>query len=192
MKTPFLTTMLCTACTVLLAACGGGISFSFGDFDEPRPINATAVVTVTSATLAGQNGVYGGAALGLSAVEKVSENGGFSCVFSFNNLINLNRPAGSAGTLSGRVRYRENASSLSRLEVTISGEPYAAVYPAAGVAQGAPENGQSQRDVQREIEREADRVVFSDRQLASISSVDTSTLVVSGTLPMRSSRPPGC
>jgi hypothetical protein len=174
-------TLCVAACAGLLAACGGGISLSFGDFDEPNPVDATALVTVTSATLAGQNGVYGGESFGLSVVDKVLDGGGFTCVFSFNNLSNLSRPAGSAGTLSGTISYRENARTLSRLEVSING---GAVY-AASYAAGAPEDSR--------VDRDASRVTFSDKVLASTAALDTtSTLVVSGVLPMRGNRPSGC
>ena len=176
-------TLYAAAASMVVTACGGGISLNFGDykdFDEPSPVvNSNALVTVTSATLAGQNGVYGGATFGLSEVEKVLDGGSFSCVFSFNNLNNLSRPG---GTLSGRVSYRENANTLSRFEFSINGAPYATNQVANYV--GRNEDGR--------VERDAGRVTFSDKLLASGTAVDTSTLVVSGALPLRGNRPPGC
>jgi hypothetical protein len=180
--------MLYAASASLLAACGGGISLNFGesrDFDEPgNVVNTSALITVTSATLAGQNGVYGGAFFGLSGAEKVLDGGSFACVFSFSNLTNLSRPA---GTLSGRISYRENASTLSRLEFNINGAPYAASYQASFAATGAAAGFDDSR-----VERGAGLVTFSDQLLVSTNALDTSTLIVSGALPMRGNRPPGC
>ena len=156
---------LCAVTVSLLAACGGGD-------DDPQPSSATALITVTSASLSGQNGVYGSTSDGLSEVDKVLDGTNLTCVFSFND---LSRAGSAPGTLSGKVSYRENANTLSRLEVSVNG----AVYASAAVEDSR-------------VDRGSDRILFGDKVLVSTATGDTSTLVVNGAVPMRGSRPSGC
>ena len=50
--------------TTMLVACGGG------NDDDPTPSNETGVLTVTSATVEGLNGIYGNGSLNLTDVDK--------------------------------------------------------------------------------------------------------------------------
>lgn len=156
--------VICAAAASLLAGCGGG-------GDEPQPSDADSLITVTGATVAGQNGFYGSSQVGLSDVEKIFDISNTTCVFSFNN---LSKFRDGAVTMSGKVAYREGATTLSRLEVTVNGIVYAS---------GAVDDSV--------VDRRNDRVAFKNKVLSSTAS-DTNTLTVTGAIPMRGNRPSGC
>ncbi len=164
MKNPSPALLLMCAAASLLAACGGG-------GDEPQPSDADSLITVTAATVAGQNGFYGSSQVGLSDVEKVFDLGNTTCVFSFNN---LSKFRDGAVTMSGKVAYRDGATTLSRLEVTVNGIVYAS---------GAVDDSL--------VDRGNNRVSFKGKTLSSTAS-DTNTLAVTGAIPMRGNRPSGC
>jgi hypothetical protein len=164
MKNRLSTLALCTATACLLAACGGGDS-------EPQPSDANALITVTSASVEAHNGVYQSGQVGLSEVEKVFEVANTTCVFSFNN---LTRVGDSSGTLSGEIAYREGATTLSSLEVTINGIAYSS---------GAVDDSI--------VDRGNDRITFGKKVLAS-DEADANTIEVAGSVPMRGNRPSGC
>ena len=154
--------LTCVLAASLLAACGGGDS-------EPQPSDADSLITVTSATVAGQNGFYGSGQVGLSDVEKVFDVSNTTCVFSFNNLSKFRD-----STITGKVAYREGATNLSRLEVTVNGNVYAS---------GAVDDSI--------VDRGKNLIIFKGKTLSSTAS-DTNTLVVTGAIPMRGNRPSGC
>lgn len=156
--------VLCTASACLLAACGGGD-------DDPVPTQSNALITVTSATVAAHNGVYQSGQVGLSEVEKAYDLATTTCVFSFNNLTKV---GDSAGTLSGEIAYREGATTLSRLEVTINGVAYSS---------GAVDDSI--------VDRGNNQVTFAKKVLASDAD-DTNTVEVAGSVAMRGNRPSGC
>lgn len=156
--------LMCALTASLLAACGGGDS-------EPQPSDADSLITVTSATVTGQNGFYGSTQVGLSDVEKVYDVSNTTCVFSFNN---LSKFRDSAITMSGKVAYREGATTLSRLEVTVNGN----VYASGAVDESA-------------VDRDKNLITFKGKTLSSTAS-DTNTLVLTGAVPMRGNRPSGC
>ena len=164
MKNPVPTLALCAATACLLAACGGGDS-------DPQPSEANALITVTSASVASHNGVYQSGQVGLSEVEKVLEIANTNCVFSFNGLTKV---GDSSGNLSGEIEYREGATTLSRLEVTINGVSYSS---------GAVDDSI--------VDRGNDRVSFGRKVLAS-DAEDTNTIEVVGSVAMRGNRPSGC
>lgn len=155
---------VCLASASLLVACGGGS-------DEPQPSDADSLITVSSASVSGQNGFYGSTQVGLSDVEKVYDLSKTTCTYSFNNLTKFRD---SSVSMSGKVAYLEGTNTLSRLEVTVNGAVYAS---------GAVDDSR--------VERDNNRVVFKGKQLSSTAG-DTNTLVVSGAVPMRGNRPSGC
>lgn len=155
---------LCAVTAGLLAACGGSGS-------EPQPSDANALITVTSASVQAYNGVYQSSQVGLSEVEKVYEIANTTCTFSFNNLTKV---GDSSGTLSGKIAYREGATTLSRLEVSINGVVYAS---------GAVDDSV--------VDRGHNRVTFGKKLLAATSG-DNTTVEVAGSVPMRGNRPSGC
>ncbi|MES2941327.1 MAG: hypothetical protein V4772_00500 [Pseudomonadota bacterium] len=158
---------LCAAAVSALAACGGGGSGT----DDPQPSTSDALVTVTSASVAARNGLYVSSNAGLSDVDKVYDASNTTCAFAFNGLVR----AGDSGTpLSGKISYREGATTLSRLEVSVSGEVYAA---------GAVDDST--------VDRNNNQIRFGNKTLSSTGG-DTRTLVVSGAVPMRPGRPSGC
>lgn len=156
---------LCALSAAFLAACGGGGS------DDPRPSDNSSLVTVSSATVTAHNGIYGSTAIGLSDVEKVYDVSNTTCVFSFNNLTKV---GDSSIPMSGKVSYREGATTLSRLEISVGGVVYAS---------GAVDSST--------VDREGNGVRFTNKTLASTAS-DTTTIVVNGGIPMRPGRPSGC
>ena len=159
------TLVLCAATASLLAACGGGSD------DQPTSSPFNSLITVTSATTANQNGIYGSTAVGLTDVEKTIELGTQSCTFAFNN---LSKAGDSSIPMSGKVAYLEGANIINRLEVSVNGIVYA-----SGAVDGST------------IDRENNAVRFSGKTLASTAS-DTNTIVVTGSVPMRPGRPSGC
>ncbi len=165
MNNRFYTMAVCAAAVSLLAACGGGSD------DEPAPSPFNSLITVTSATTASQNGIYGSTAIGLTDVEKTLETGTQSCTFAFNN---VSKAGDSASSMSGKVSFRENENTLNRLEITVNGVVYAS---------GAVDNST--------VDRSGNAVRFTGKTLASTAS-DTNTIVVTGLVPMRGNRPSGC
>lgn len=156
--------LMCALTASLLAACGGGDS-------EPQPTDADSLITITSTTVGGQNGFYGSTQVGLSAVEKTYDLSKTTCVFAFNN---LSKFRDSAITMSGKVEYREGATTLSRLEVTVNG----IVYASGAVDESV-------------VDRDKNLITVKGKTLSSTAS-DPNTLVLTGAIPMRGNRPSGC
>lgn len=156
--------VLCAATACILAACGGGD-------DDPEPTDQNALITVTSASVSSQDGIYRSGQVGLSEVEKVFEISRTTCVFSFNNLTKV---GDSSATLSGKISYREGATTLSKLEVSINGVDYSS---------GAVDDSL--------VDRGNNQVTFARKVLAS-DAEDNNTVEVVGSVPMRGNRPSGC
>ncbi|MDQ3058206.1 MAG: hypothetical protein M3R45_01605 [Pseudomonadota bacterium] len=156
--------VLCAATACFLAACGGGD-------DDPVPTDANALITVTSASVSSLDGVYRSSQVGLSEVDKVYDISRTTCVFSFNN---LSKVGDSSATLSGKISYREGATTLSRLEVSINGVAYSS---------GAVDDSM--------VDRGNNQVTFGKKVLAS-DAEDSDTVEVAGSVPMRGNRPSGC
>lgn len=165
-----LTTLaLCAALTSMLAACGGG-----GDSaDQPDATNLPSSLTITSATVAANNGVYGATQTGVSDVTKVQDIGGDKCDFSFNNVVMVGN---TAMVIRGNVQYNENAPTLaSSTNFFVGGEGY--IF--------SPANGDGTT-----VDRAANRVTFTNKRFGV--QTNTNTFVVNGYLPMKPNRPNGC
>jgi hypothetical protein len=154
------------ATTVFLAACGGG------NDDDPTPSNEPGVLTVTSATVDGLNGVYGNGALNLTDVEKHDPIGSVPelCAFRFDGA----NKVGSSATAFGDIRYRPDATGLFQAFLTFDGKEYA-----SGEASDTSVN------------RDSDQVRFSGKTLTATDG-SNATLRVTGIVPMRPNRPAGC
>ena len=98
MKSLLKTCAALAATSVLLVACGGG------NDDDPTPSNEPGVLTVSSATLDGLNGVYGNGTLNLTDVDKENPVGSVPelCAFRFDGA----NKVGSSATAFGDIRYR--------------------------------------------------------------------------------------
>lgn len=156
--------VLCAAAASFLVACGGGD-------DDPAPTDANGLITVTSASVASYDGIYRSSQVGLSEVDKVYDISRTTCVFSFNNLTKV---GDSSVTLSGKISYREGATTLSGLEVSINGVAYS-----SGVVDDSL------------VDRGNNQVTFTRKVLASDAD-DNNTVEVVGSVPMRGNRPSGC
>lgn len=154
------------ATTVFLAACGRG------NDDDPTPSNEPGVLTVTSATVDGLNGVYGNGALNLTDVEKHNPIGSVPelCAFRFDGA----NKVGSSATAFGDIRYRSDATGLFQAFLTFDGKEYA-----SGEASDTSVN------------RDSDQVRFSGKALTATDG-SNATLRVTGIVPMRPNRPAGC
>ncbi len=147
-----------------LSACGGG------NDDDPTPSEQTGILTVTSASADGFNGIYGNGALNLTDVDKKNPIGSDPevCTFKFDG---ANR-VGADGTAFGDVRYRPDATSLYLIFLTVNGVEYSS---------GSPDDSV--------VVRDSDRIRLSAKTLTAGNG---STIRVSGVIPMRPSRPTGC
>jgi hypothetical protein len=159
----------CTAAavaSVLLVACGGG------NDDDPTPSNEPGVLTVTSATVAGLNGVYGNGALNLTNVDKENPIGSVPelCAFRFDGA----NKVGSSATAFGDIRYRPDATGLHQVFLTFDDKEYASGEP-----------------TDTAVVRESDQVRFSGKTLTATDG-SGATLRVTGIVPMRPNRPSGC
>lgn len=156
--------VLCAVTACVLAACGGGDS-------DTLPTESNALITVTSASVPAYDGIYQSSQVGLSEVEKTFDIANTTCEFSFDNLTKV---GDSTGILSGKIAYREGATTLSRLEVSINGVVYAS---------GAVDDSL--------VDRGNNRVTFGKKVLASTAE-DDNTVEIAGSVSMRGNRPSGC
>ncbi|OGB07862.1 MAG: hypothetical protein A3E23_13955 [Burkholderiales bacterium RIFCSPHIGHO2_12_FULL_65_48] len=154
------------AASVLLVACGGG------NDDDPTPSNEPGVLTVTSATVDGLNGVYGNGTLNLTGVDKENPVGSVPelCAFRFDGA----NKVGSSATAFGDIRYRPDATGLHQVFLTFDGKEYASGEP-----------------TDTAVVRESDQVRFSGKTLTATDG-SNATLRVTGIVPMRPNRPLGC
>ncbi|HCE91000.1 MAG: hypothetical protein A2Z90_12170 [Burkholderiales bacterium GWA2_64_37] len=154
------------AASVLLVACGGG------NDDDPTPSNEPGVLTVTSATVDGLNGVYGNGTLNLTDVDKENPIGSVPelCAFRFDGA----NKVGSSATAFGDIRYRPDATGLHQVFLTFDGKEYASGEP-----------------TDTAVVRESDQVRFSGKTLTATDG-SNATLRVTGIVPMRPNRPLGC
>ncbi|WP_313314694.1 hypothetical protein [Pulveribacter sp.] len=153
-----------TAAALTLTACGGG------NDDDPEPSERTGVLTVTSATAPGFDGVYGDGNVNLTDVDKKNPVGSYPevCTFKFDG---INRVAGS-GQASGDVRYRPDSAVVYEAFISFMGSEF-----------GASDWG----DVQ--VVRSTDRIRLVNKVLENDQGV---RITVSGVIPMRGNRPGGC
>ena len=166
MNSSFKTCLALAASSVLLVACGGG------NDDDPTPSNEPGVLTVTSSTVDGLNGIYGNGSLNITDVDKKNPVGSSPevCTFKFDGA----NKVGSDATAFGDIRYQVNGTVTYQVFMTFAGKEYA-----------------SGEAVDTAVERESDRVRFTSKTLTA-SDGSGATLKVSGIVPMRTGRPSGC
>lgn len=158
---------LCAAAACVLAACGGG--------DDPDPTNRVATLTVSNATTASLNGIYSGT-LSLSDVQTIARVGATdACEFTFDN---LKKSTDSTVTVQGRIRYIKDSNTLNEYSVTITGNGAA---PAFARADG----------VGTSVDRANNQIVFAG-SVASSTDTSSSTVTLTGNVPLQFSRPSGC
>lgn len=148
---------------LLLAGCGGGS----GD-PEPTPISAT--LTVSAATSTALNGVYTTSAVNLAAVEKLNPVGPEPevCSFRFSGL------AKGGSLMDGDIRYLPGTNALHVVFMSISGFEFV-----------------SRDTTNATVDKVNNRVNFTGKVLSASTGV-ASTITVTGSIPMRGSRPEGC
>ncbi|MET0310825.1 MAG: hypothetical protein ABW051_02140, partial [Burkholderiaceae bacterium] len=146
-----------------LAACGGG-----GD-DAPTPSDANAIVTLSGATDASVNGIYGTGNISLGDVTKTEREGTDDCSFTFADITR----AGDGAKIGGRVEYQDNANVVQNFRITFGGANYST----------------ANKD-NTEVDRANNRVRVTGKQLTEEGGARVVT--VSGVIPMRASRPDGC
>lgn len=164
-------------CAALLTACGGGISFSFGDGDDdfadldPFPSGRSATLTVSQASLPPLEGSYGSTNVMLSDVLLffATSRDPQTCRFRFDGL--LQSPGDRR--MDGEVRYLPGTSQLRTTFVFIDGIEYR-LDGSAGAS----------------VDRDTGRVRYDAAVLRSPGSTQQVTLT--GSLPLRGSRPSGC
>lgn len=152
--------------SVLLVACGGG------NDDDPTPSNEPGVLTVTSSTLDGINGVYGNGTLNLTGVEKKNPIGSTPelCSFKFDG---ANKLASSATAL-GDIRYQPNSDVLYAAYLTFADKEYS-ISSADNTV----------------VLRNRDQVRFEGKIMTATDG-SNHTIRVNGIVPMRGDRPAGC
>ena len=150
----------------MLVACGGG------NDDEPTPSNETGVLTVSSSTLDGINGVYGNGALNLTGVNKKNPLGSTPELCSFN-FDGANKLASNA-TAFGDIRYQPNGKVLYAAFLTFSGKEYSMANADSTV-----------------VSRDSDHVRFEGKTMTATDG-SNNTIRVNGIGPMRGDRPSGC
>ena len=164
---PMLKTCAALAATsLLLVACGGG------NDDDPTPSNEPGVLTVSAATVAGLDGVYGNGALNLTEVDKNNPVGSVPelCTFKFDGA----NKVGSSATAFGDIRYRPDATGLHQAFITFDGREYASGEP-----------------TDTAVARDANQIRLTNKLLTATDG-SSNTLRVSGVIPMRPNRPLGC
>jgi hypothetical protein len=160
------TCLALAASSALLVACGGG------NDDDPTPSNEPGVLTVTSSTVDGINGVYGNGTLNITDVDKKNPVGSSPevCTFKFDGANKL----GSDATAYGDIRYQINGTVTYQVFITFAGKEYS-----SGDA------------VDSVVERDNNRVRFTSKTLTA-SDGSGATLKLTGIVPMRPNRPSGC
>ena len=155
------------ACTVLLAACGGG------NDDEPVPSDKAGVLTVSQATIAALNGVYGDGTLNLTDVERKNPIGSTPelCSFKFDGAKKLG--ASNAGAF-GDVRYESVRDSLYVVYLTFDGKEYS-----------------STEAIDTTVRRDLNQVILSGKTLGATDG-SGNTVKVNAIIPMLGNRPGGC
>ncbi|MFY3382604.1 hypothetical protein [Paracidovorax sp. MALMAid1276] len=166
MKPLFKTCAVLAATSALLVACGGG------NDDDPSPSNEPGVLTVSNATSADLNGVYGNGTLNLTDVDKRNPVGSVPelCSFKFDGA----NKAGSSATAFGDIRYRPDATVLHQAFVTFGGQEYASDEP-----------------TDTAVVRDSNQIRFNGKTLFATNG-SGATVRVSGVIPMRPNRPSGC
>lgn len=154
------------ASAALLTACGGG------NDDDPTPSEQTGVLTVTSATDAARNGVYGDGNLNLTTVDKLNPVGSYPevCSFKFDGA----NKVGGTGTSFGDVRYRPDTTVIYEAFINVAGKEFSA---------------SSWTDAA--VVRDTDRIRVTGKTLTATDG-SGETLVLSAVVPMRPGRPAGC
>lgn len=154
-----------------LTACGGDDDDVF-DNNDPTPTALSASVAVSSATQASLNGVYSSTTIALNEVRKVNPIGGDpeTCRFRFSGL----RQAGSSQLMDGDIRYIPGNPEIRVAFVSISGVE----FRLQGSANAAADRANNEID-------------FNGATLTSTQGTGA-TIVLTGSIPMRSPRPEGC
>lgn len=168
--------LLSAALLLALAACGGGLSVSFGDghddvFAEPRPSGRSASVQVTAASDASLEGTYASANLLVGSVLRFSEAGPDFCEFRFDGL--QGQPPAGARVMRGNVRYQVGTGEVLATVIFIGEVRYRA------------EGGAVLRRGENAIE-------YTGATFRTGGSAGA-RLTLSGTIPMRNEgKPHGC
>ncbi len=162
MNRSFKTLALCAAVTAMLAACGGG--------DDPDPTNRDSLITLSAATNATLNGIYGASNTSLSDVQTIVRAGATdACEFTYDN---IKKTTDSTVTLTGRIRYIKDANTLNEYSIAVGGTAFAR-------ADG--------------VNTIVDRAANVIRYNGSVATGDAgATVTVTGTIPIPFSRPSGC
>ena len=167
-------TVLLGTVVLALAACGGGVSFVFGDDDgfleDPRPTGRSASAEVSGATRAELDGTYTSSDTWVGSVVRVDTEPD-SCRFRFSNL----RQQGTAVAreLRGSARYLVDTGVLVSTRIDIGGEEFLA------------EGGGT-------LDRSANRVRYDGTTFRSTLRSGEG-LTFTGSIPLRDeSRPPRC
>jgi len=162
----------------LLSACGGGVSISFGFFDDDfvdhfdvRPSGRSGSLTVSAATDSRLNGVYANGDVWLSDVLRFSGSFPETCRFRFARL----DQAGGTRSMEGEIRYLTGSGELRTVFVAIDGLEFRHDGP-TGVAADFAGN----------------RVTFSGAVLDS-THIAGQQITLTGMVPLRGeTRPVGC
>ncbi|HSW18117.1 MAG TPA: hypothetical protein VLJ86_12885 [Ramlibacter sp.] len=151
------------SCAAVVVACGGGS-------DDPDPTPVSATLAISNSTNALFNGVYTTTTVSLAEVVKVNPIGSEPevCSFRFSGL------RGPGGEMTGDVRYIPGTTSLHVIFIAINSVEFVS-RDTSNAAVDKPNN----------------EVDLSGKTLAASTGV-ASTLTVTGSIPMRGSRPEGC
>jgi hypothetical protein len=163
----------------LLAACGGGVSISFGFDDDDdffdrfdtRPSGRSGSLTVSAATDVRFNGVYSNADVWLSDVLRFSARLPETCRFRFARL----DQAGTTRSMEGEIRYLAGSGEMRTTFVAIDGVEFRHDGTAAAATDLAN-----------------NRITYSGAVLNS-TQVAGQQITLTGTVPIRGeTRPAGC
>jgi hypothetical protein len=164
----------------LLSACGGGVSLSFGFFEDDedfidrfdtRPSGRSGSLTVSAATDLRLNGVYSNADVWLSDVLRFSARLPETCRYRFARL----DQAGTTRSMEGEIRYLAGSGEMRATFVAIDGLEFRHDGTAGATTDLA-----------------ANRVTFSGAVLNS-TRLAGQQITLTGTVPIRGeTRPAGC
>ncbi len=164
MKNILKTLALSAAVVSMLAACGGG--------DDPDPTPRDTLLTVTAATDATFNGVYGSTETSLSDVQRIERVGATDgCQFTFEN---IRKSTDATVAVTGRIRYLKDDTTLNEYSFEIGTVSYVGIGGNNTI-----------------VDRAASQIRFNGAVLES-AAADANTITLTGDVPMRGDRPSGC
>ena len=153
----------------LLAACGGS------DSGDPAPTPRGASVVVSGATDTSLNGTYSATTVSLNDVEKFNPIGGEpeTCRFRFSGL----QQVGSTRLMDGDIRYIPGTTETRTTFVSINGNEFRLQGTTGAV-----------------VDKGSNEIDYNGAVLTSTLDVVGAkpTIVLTGSIPMRTGRPEGC